>query len=323
MESLEKSRSFYQKDFLTYLSAERNLSPRTVKEYQQDLHHFFHSKTIDVEKHPDFSLSTVDERTIREYLVELKQDLHYTPRGINRKIACLKAYFAFLEKEGFISRSPTADLKSVRDHRPLPKVLSVEEVEGLLKAVPLPEIPSKPSTEWLKKNFLLLRDRAILELFYASGIRVSELVGLDVDAIDFEKKMLKVLGKGGKERYVFFNDAASLALKHYLSARPESKSFALFLNRRGKRLSVRMVQILLKKHLKRAGIQKSASPHTLRHSFATHLLEGGADLVTIKELLGHANLATTQIYTNVSLSHMKQTYQQAHPRARKKKPYRE
>lgn len=312
----ERSRDFFQRDFLTYLSAERNLQPRTVEEYSQDLKHFFRSKTIDVEKNLDFSLANVDERTLREYLVELKQKLHYTPRSINRKIACLKSFFGFLERDRIIRRSPAAQLKSVKDHRPLPKVLSVEEVEGLLDAVPSVEIPDKPTPEWVKKNFTSVRDRAIIELFYASGIRVSELVGLEMESLDFSKKMIKVLGKGGKERYVLFNDAAGDALKQYLSIRPEIRGFAVFLSRRGKRISVRMVQVLLKHHLRRAGIQKHASPHTLRHSFATHLLEGGADLVTIKELLGHASLSTTQIYTNISLAHMKQTYQQAHPRAK-------
>ncbi len=319
----ERTRNFYQKDFLTYLSVERNLAPRTVKEYKDDLNHFLHSKTIAVEKNQDFSLSNVDERTLREYLAELKQDRHYTPRSMNRKIACLKSYFGFLEKDKFIARSPLAALKSVKDIRPLPKVLSVEEVDRLLNSVPILEVPKQLSQEWIKKNFGMIRDRAIMELLYASGIRVSELVGLNLEAIDWEKRMLKVLGKGRKERYVFFNETSAKTLNIYCKIRTQSKTQALFLNKKGERISARMVQLLLKKHLKRAGIQRMASPHTLRHSFATHLLEGGADLVAIKELLGHANLATTQIYTNISLSHIKQTYDQAHPRGSehlKKKP---
>jgi len=297
------------------LSVERNLAPRTVEEYTEDLHHFLHSKTIDIEKNQDFSLANLDERTIREYLAELKQVLHYTPRSVNRKIACLKSYFGFLEKDGFIKRSPAEKLKSVKDHRPLPKVLSVDDMTALLAAVAPMEIPKKPTAEWLRKNSKLVRDRAIVELFYASGIRVSELVGLNLDAVDFKEKTAKVLGKGQKERYVLINDASVEALKRYLSIRPEIKNSALFLSRRGRRISIRMVQTLLKRHLKRAGIHKPASPHTLRHSFATHMLEGGADLVTIKELLGHANLSTTQIYTNISISHMKETYRKSHPRS--------
>jgi integrase/recombinase XerC len=311
---IERSRNFYQKDFLTYLSVERNLSPRTVKEYRDDLNHFLHSRTINIEKNFDFSLSNVDERTLREYLAELKQERHYTPRSMNRKIACLKSYFAFLEKDDFIPKSPVSTLKSVKDIRPLPKVLSVGDVEQLLNSVPVPEFPKQLSPEWIKKNFAILRDRSILELLYASGIRVSELVGLNLEAIDWEKRMIKVLGKGRKERYVLFNETSAEVLSLYCKIRTQQKNQAVFLSQKGNRISARAVQLLLKKHLKRAGIQKLASPHTLRHSFATHLLEGGADLVAIKELLGHANLSTTQIYTNISLSHMKQMYEQAHPR---------
>lgn len=316
---LERARDFYQKDFTTYLSVERNLSPRTVEEYTQDLKHFFHSSTINIEKNQDFTLENVDERTIREYLAELKQKLKYTPRAVNRKMACLKSYFAFLEKDGLIKRSPAEKLKSVKDHRPLPKVLSVNEMSELIGGIPEIDVPKEKSPEWLKNNLAYLRDRAILELLYASGIRVSELVGLNLGDLTLQEKTAKVLGKGQKERLVLMNDAAVTALEHYLQARPEVADDALFLNRHKKRISVRMVQLTLKKHLKRAGIHKPASPHTLRHSFATHLLEGGADLVTIKELLGHANLSTTQIYTNISVAHMKKTYQESHPRAGNKK----
>lgn len=317
MTSLERARNFYQKDFATYLSVERNLSPRTVKEYSRDLQDFFKSNTINIAKNQDFALSVVDERTVREYLAELKQERHYTPRSVNRKIACLKSFFAFLEKDGFIKHSPTAKLRSVKDHRPLPKVLSIEEMEQLLEAIPKPDIPPQRDPEWIKKNLANVRDRAIVEVFYASGIRVSELVGLNLEALELRKKMLKVRGKGDKERMVLLNDPAVEALKNYLKVRPEISNTACFVSRLGKRISIRMVQLLLKKHLKRAGIFKPATPHALRHSFATHLLEGGADLVTIKELLGHANLSTTQIYTNISLAHMKQMYDSAHPRAKR------
>lgn len=311
---MERSRDFYQKDFIIYLSVERNLAPRTVEEYSQDVRNFFHSKTINIDKNSGFSLAHVDERTLREYLTELKQVRRYTPRAINRKIACLKAYFNFLENDGFLKRSPAAKLKSVKDHRPLPKVLSVEEMENLLESIPEVEIPAKPDAGWMRKNFRVIRDRAIIELFYASGIRVSELVGLNLGDLDFKGKTAKVLGKGHKERMVLFNEAASSALQRYLKVRPHSSQPPFFLSQKRGRISIRMVQLLLKNHLRRAGIHKGASPHTLRHSFATHLLEGGADLVTIKELLGHANLSTTQIYTNISISHMKKTYQNSHPR---------
>jgi len=318
--AVERARDFYQKDFATYLSVERNLAPRTVEEYSQDLQHFFHSKTINLEKHQDFSLSNVDERTLREYFAELKQIKHYTPRSINRKMACLKAYFAFLEKDGFLKRSPAEKLKSLKDHRPLPKVLSVHEMSSLINGIPEIDIPQEKSRSWLRKNLALLRDRAMLELLYASGIRVSELVGLDLGDLSLSEKTAKVLGKGHKERMILMNDAAVSAIEHYLEARPEVPHKALFLSKQNRRISIRMVQLLMKKHLKRAGIHKPASPHTLRHSFATHLLEGGADLVTIKELLGHANLSTTQIYTNISVAHMKKTYQESHPRAGNKNP---
>ena len=159
-----------------------------------------------------------------------------------------------------------------------------------------------------------IRDKAILELFYATGMRIAELSGLNMADPDFDKKMIKVTGKGNKQRMVLMNDASVDALYDYLAIRPRTSSPALFLNRNLKRLSIRGIQILFKKYLTKSGVSKQGSPHTMRHSFATHLLEGGADLVSIKELLGHENLSTTQIYVNIAMQRIKKVYEESHPR---------
>lgn len=299
MSELEKARGYYKEDFINYIAVERNLSPRTVKEYQQDIELFLAYYEPFFEQ--ELTLKTMDERTIREFLTYLKMKKGYTARAINRKIATLKGYFKFLENEGFIPRNPMVNIKSAKTGKQIPKVLSQSEVESILEAPTGTGILSK-------------RDRAILELFYATGMRISELIGLNIESVDFERSMIKVRGKGNKERFVLMNNSAREALKAYLDERAKIDSPALFLNRTNVRLSKRTVQQLFARYLKKAGISKPASPHTLRHSFATHLLMGGADLMTIKELLGHENLSTTQVYTNISLEHIRDIYEKSHPR---------
>ena len=159
-----------------------------------------------------------------------------------------------------------------------------------------------------------LRDRAIIELFYATGMRIAELSGLNMEDLDFDTLTVKVTGKGNKQRMVIMNSSAANALINWLKARPSSPEKSVFLNRNRKRLSIRGIQLMFKKRLSASGVKSDGSPHTLRHSFATHLLEGGADLVSIKELLGHENLSTTQIYTNIAMSHIKKVYRESHPR---------
>lgn len=252
----------------------------------------------------------LDTRTIREFLSHLRHDREYTSAGLNRKIACLKGYFAYLEADKILSANPMSRVSSAKESRLLPKVLSPEEVELLLETV-------EDLIGETKNLDLALRDRAVFELFYATGIRLSELVGLNVDDLDFHRKTMRVLGKGRKERVVFFNQTAATAISEYLHATPRPHpGGALFLNRYGARLGQRGVEKMFLNILKRSGLEKHASPHTLRHSFATHLLEGGSDLVTIKELLGHESLQTTQVYTNISRQRMQDVYERAHPRDR-------
>ncbi|MGV8119322.1 MAG: site-specific tyrosine recombinase/integron integrase [Candidatus Xenobiia bacterium LiM19] len=317
--TLAKARDYFRKDFINFLSVERNLSNRTVDEYESDLRIFFDyfKPFLDAE----LTLDTIDERTIREFLTYLKKDKKYTARAVNRKLSTLKSYFRFLKKEGYLSESPVAEIKSLKMEKHLPKVLNENEVTKLLEA---PDEPAAGKTGKSAKETQLdllaqYRDRAILELFYASGMRISELVGLSYEDIDFENRVIRVTGKGNKQRNVLVNNTAMTALKAYLSMKTNihSKSAgnkAIFVSRKNVRLSARAVQYLFSKYLMQAGINKSASPHTLRHSFATHLLEGGSDLMTIKELLGHESLSTTQIYTNISMKRIREVYEECHPR---------
>lgn len=297
----EKARDYYLPDYLTYLSVERTLARRTIHEYEQDLRLFLDYLAPFFDE--ELTLATIDPRTIREFLAFLRNRKKYTASALNRKIAALKGYFKFLEAEGHIASSPMQRVSSAKEGRLLPKVMTEQEVEVLLE--PTAEEPLSPE--------LAARDQAILELFYSSGLRLSELVGVDLQDLDWEKLHLRVTGKGNKQRFVFLTATAAQAIRDYLKLRTH-KSEALFLNRFGQRISPRAVQLLFRKRMGQAQLQRRATPHTLRHSFATHLLEGGSDLVTIKELLGHESLSTTQIYTNISRRKMREVYDQSHPR---------
>lgn len=303
---LDRARGYYVQDFLEHISVERNLGRRTVVEYEADLKLFF--EFFEPHLQDGLTLAGMDERTIREFLSYLRRQRDYTPQGLNRKIACLKSYFRFLEKEGYVDSTPMNDVKSARGGRLLPKVLTEDEVGVILNRT-VERMAEKPG-EWGP-----VRDRAILELFYATGMRLAELVGLDVSDLDLDKRSLRVTGKGNKQRFVFMNEPAVKAVRAYLACRPKVRTDALFLNRFHDRLSRRAVELMFEKVKDEAGLQKAASPHTLRHSFATHMLEGGSDLVTIKELLGHSNLSTTQVYTNISRPRMREVYDESHPRS--------
>lgn len=297
---LIRKRGYYKADFLSYISVERNLSPRTIREYEADLNIFLEFFKPYFEQ--ELTLENLEERSIRDFLAYLKMEHHYTAKSLNRKIAALRSYFKYLEDEKIIPRSPMGGIKSAKLEKHLPRVLSESEVRDLLEA-PV-----------VLNNDKGLRDKAVLEILYATGIRISELVGLNLESLDMENLTMRVRGKGSKDRLVLFNEAAAKAIEAYLAVRPNIYSNALFLGRGQKRMSRRTVEHIFEEYLKRAGIHKSASPHTLRHSFATHMLEGGSDLMTIKELLGHENLSTTQIYTNISLQHIRETYRKSHPR---------
>jgi integrase/recombinase XerC len=228
------------------------------------------------------------------------------PATMARKMASVRTFFRWLEREGRIERNPAATLRTPRTPRKLPRVLSGEEVDRLLRA---------PSGE----GILGLRDRAILETLYSAGLRASELTALNRGDLDLAGGVVRVRGKGRRERLGLLGSQAVGALRAYLEERRReglASEAAVFLNRFGRRLTARSVQRVIERHILRAGLGVRATPHTLRHSFATHLLEAGADLRSVQELLGHRNLGTTQIYTHVTMEKLKEVYDRAHPRAR-------
>lgn len=294
--------------YLTYLEQERGLSPHTVRAYGDDLVVFqefltrhFETKKIDFRK--------VDHLTIRLFLGDLIE-CGLAIRSVARKLAALRAFFKFLVKREFLSANPAANVQTPKIPRKLPSVLSESAVTKLM------ELPDNSSVDGL-------RDAAILELIYGTGIRLSELLGLDLGDLDWSNGTIRVLGKGRKERIVPFGKQAKIALKKYLERRSElfteksssADQLAVFVTGQGCRLYPTAVQRMVRRYISRVAEIEKKSPHVLRHSFATHLLNRGADIRSVKELLGHENLSTTQIYTHMSVEKLKQVYQQAHPKA--------
>jgi len=291
--------------FCCYLEIERNLSVHTLRAYRHDLLEFlrFVKSQTDTDAGP-VTPERVDVLLLRRYLARLhKRNCRTT---IGRKLSAIRSFFRYLVRQGALQVNPAETVATPRRERYLPKVLTVDEMFALIQAAASDEP-------------LTVRDRAILELFYSSGLRVGELAALDVGHVDLVEGLVRVRGKGDKERIVPVGRMARQALERYLVARGAPRQDQpLFLNYRGERLSARSIERNLKKWLLHAGILKDASPHALRHSFATHLLDGGADLRAIQELLGHASLSTTQKYTQVSLDRLMDVYDRAHPRSRGK-----
>jgi integrase/recombinase XerC len=286
--------------FLRYLERERNVSQHTLRAYASDLEQF--ARHVSAELGREGNPREIDHIMIRAFLARLHRD------GIKkvsaaRKLASLRTFFRFLAREGIVERNPARALLSPRREKRMPHHLEPEEMERLLEPG-----DDRPST---------LRGQAILELFYATGIRCAELVGLDLEHLDMETRMIRVLGKGRKERVVPFGAYADRALRAWLSARLafRPRSPAVFLNARGGRLTDRSVRSLVSRRVREIALAKGLSPHGLRHSFATHLLQRGADLRAIQELLGHASLSTTQRYTHVDTRHILEIYKKTHPRA--------
>lgn len=283
--------------FLLYLEVEKNFSRHTVINYSLDLKDF---KLFLKEA----NLESVDHLTLRRFLAYLKEK-NLSKSSIARKLATLRSFFKFLCKEGYLKTNPISGLSTPKIEKRLPIFLGIDEVNKLI------ESPDNDLNG--------LRDRAILETLYSTGIRVSELVGLSLVDIDFIGGIIKVYGKGKKERLVPIGDKALRAIRNYLDTRrliskiKEEKP--LFLNKGGSRLSDRSVRRIIDKYIHKISYKEKISPHTLRHTFATHLLNRGADLRSVQELLGHANLATTQIYTHVTTDRMKSIYDKTHPRA--------
>jgi integrase/recombinase XerC len=250
-------------------------------------------------------LRTATRSDVVRFIQELIQNRGYQRIAVRRKVASLRSFYSFLHEEGKRSDNPAEKLKPPKRDELLPKVLKEREVTRLLRT------PSAWKTKWLR-----VRDRAIMELLYATGIRRAELVGIDLPDIDLPTRTLLVTGKGNIQRQVAFNRTAAQAVREYLNVRPRSGENALFLSHTRRRLSTRHVYEIFDRVRRLSGLDAKVGPHALRHSFATHLLEHGADLITIKEFLGHKRLDTTQIYTNVSFAHKRRIYDQTHPRDR-------
>ena len=291
-------------DFAVRLTAEANYSRRTATEYARDVEAFAKFLKPDAAAaQAAQTLAGVGPADIRRYVLEMRDRRGFKAVSVRRKLFALRKFFAFEKQEGRRTDNPAAEVKPPKPDKALPHVLKQTDVAKLLRT----RIAGR-------SDILRLRDVAMLELLYASGVRRAELVGLDTWDVDLERRTMRVLGKGNKERLVLFNHAAADAMRAYLAVRPRSADGAFFLTERGTRLSHNQAGKIFRLYADLSGVQQHATPHTLRHSFATHLLQNGADLVTIKELLGHASLATTQIYTNVSLEHMRRTYDESHPR---------
>jgi integrase/recombinase XerD len=295
-------------EFLTSLEVEKGYSENTRVAYRNDLSQFLqYLKTL--AEPPVTTWAEVKKDHLVAYILYLKTDREYVSTTVARKVAAIKSFFHFLLGEGFVADDPTATLDSPRVKKYLPRAISQQDVEKLLEAA---------STKVTPRS---LRDRAILELLYATGMRVSELVALNVGDVDLASASVRCFGKGGKERVVPIYERAVQAIEKYLNegrthlARGADQK-ALFLNQRGDRLTRQGLWLIVKGYVKEAGIQVPVTPHTLRHSFATHMLRGGADLRNVQELLGHANIATTQVYTQVSNERLREVYDEAHPRAK-------
>ncbi|HHY46704.1 MAG TPA: tyrosine recombinase XerC [Firmicutes bacterium] len=303
-------------EFLQYLSVERNAAQHTLAGYSHDIDCFLHFAEGVLGHEPE--PGNIDSRLIRDYMADLKRR-GYARSTIARRIAAVRSLFRFLARKGYVESNPARAVSIPKAGRRLPRFLDVDEVRALVEA---PD-----------GSTLGLRDRAILETLYATGLRVSELVGLDTGDVDIQVGYIRAFGKGAKERVVPLGRMALVAIGNYLrysrpvlAARsgaggrsrrrsPPAAQEALFLNRFGTRLGARSVERIVDKYITATSQRLSVSPHTLRHSFATHLLDGGADLRAVQELLGHVNISTTQIYTHVTRERLREVYMRAHPRA--------
>ncbi len=292
--------------FLQYLRVERNASELTIKSYTEDLAALadYLSEACAGRSPRPGEITTLD---LRGYVAALGE-AGYAKTTIARRLASMRSFFRFGQREGWVEANPARPLRNPRKGRRLPHFLSAEDIGRLLQAPP----PGEP---------MGLRDRAILETMYSAGLRVSEVVGLSEGDLDFAAGIVRVRGKGRRERLAPIGSYAAAALKRWLKVRrlhplerpgPESP---VFVNRFGRRLTTRSVARMLEKYLKLSGLDTRTTPHSLRHSFATHLLDRGADIRSVQELLGHKSLATTQIYTHVSTAALRAAYEKAHPRA--------
>lgn len=293
----------FKQQFFDYLSFERRFSPNTLKAYRNDLQQFFSFLN---EEYELSDVKDVNHQYIRSWIIELLTDQELSPSSVNRKISCLKSYFKFLMRNKVIQHNPMLKIVSPKKKKRLPSFVEEKAMMELFDDVAF------------DSGFVGLRDQLILHLFYATGIRLSELIDLKIKDVDFVKKEIKVLGKRQKERFVPVSDDLLVLFNNYLKEREfydEQKEECVFLTEKGKTIYPKLVYNVVNKSLGEVTTLKKKSPHVLRHTFATHMLNNGADLNVIKEILGHSSLAATQVYTHNSFEKIKSIYNQAHPRA--------
>jgi integrase/recombinase XerC len=306
-------------DFLFYLTNERQASNHTTENYRRDIMQF--AEMVLGQDNPDWL--TVDIEHSRRFVIKL-QECGLARNSILRKISSMRSFFRFMQREEIVSKNPFVGLASIKKEQSLPKFMTVGEIDRL---------SSIPAVYWEKAledgtakdadsaHFAAARDTALIEIIYSGGLRISETMGLNLESVDLLSDIMKVKGKGKKERICAVGKPAREALRKYLRMRTlrtenDRPNAPLFVNRFGERLTPRSFQRNLKKYLVFAGLPPDLTPHKLRHSFATHLLDAGADLRAVQEMLGHENLSTTQIYTHVTTEKMKDIYKKAHPRAK-------
>lgn len=302
--SLEAGQQATEKNFqryLRYLQDERRYSPATLDSYQRDLQQFIEFiNAINVHDCCD-----VDSTHVRNFAGSRRRR-GVSARSLHRSLSAIRGFYTFLQREQLIENNPVADVTGPSVQKKLPNLLDVDEINRLLNQGP--------------QNPLKLRDVAMTELMYSSGLRLAEMVDLNIDAIDLTQQQVRVIGKGNKTRYLPIGSNASKAIKRWLESRSNivaEGELAVFVNNRGKRLSPRAVQQRMALLGREQGLDKHVHPHMLRHSFASHLLESSGDLRAVQEMLGHADISTTQVYTHLDFQHLAQVYDQAHPRAKK------
>ena len=283
--------------FLNFIKTEKRLSSHTVKSYSSDLKQF--SKYLSKECNINSDINQVTFQIIRSWIVFLLEN-NINPRSVNRKISVLKSYYKFLLQEGILSYNPMIKIISPKTSKRLPSFVDKDDIQNLLDKVKF------------ENNYIGNRDRLIIEFFYVTGIRLSELINIKISDIDFNNNYIKVLGKRNKERLIPLSNNMTNKLKNYVN---ENDISEYLFNNKGKKMYSKLVYRLVKKHLNLVSSIDNKGPHVLRHTFATHMLNNGADINAIKELLGHSNLNATQVYTHNSIEKLKSVYNQAHPRA--------
>lgn len=293
------------RNFLNYLQIEKNYSKYTILNYERDINDFF----VFLKKEMINSFEEVDYKLLRSYL-NLMFNKKYSSKTVSRNLSSLRTFFKYLLKMGIIKTNPMVLISNPKEEKKLPTYLNYKQLESIL------DMPDK-------NTVIGLRDACILELLYSTGVRVGELVNIQIKDIDFSQNRIKILGKGNKERYVLFGKKCYDLINDYLDNSRlkliKEVTDYLFLNQRGTRISVRTVEMIVDDVVRKSSIKFNVSPHTLRHTFATHMLDNGADLNSVSELLGHSSLNTTAIYTHVSNERLRQVYLNCHPRAQEKR----